>query len=102
MWNPPTTKQLEALPRLYSTENVKSDDKIIRMHFFLGGSDWYIAEYSPEERTFYGYTVMNGDDEMAEWGYIPLDQLISIKQGFVQVDRDLHWTPKKFKDIKKG
>jgi hypothetical protein len=102
MWNKPTTKQLEALPKFYSTENVKSDDKIIRMHFFMGGSDWYIAEYSPDERTFFGFTVLNGDWEMAEWGYTSLDEMESIKVRGIEIDRDLHWTPKKFKEIKKG
>jgi len=26
---------------------------MILMHFFIGGSDWYVAEYSPEERLFF-------------------------------------------------
>lgn len=101
MWNKPSDKQLMALPKMGSTESVKADNKIIRMHFFMGGSDWYIAEYDPDERMFFGFAVLNGDWEMAEWGYISLDELLSIKQGFVEVDRDLHWTPKKFSEIKK-
>lgn len=102
MWNKPTIKQLEALPKLYSTENVKLDDKVIRMHFFLGGSDWFIAEYDPVDRIFFGYAVINGDWEMSEWGTISLDELESIKVRGIEVDRDLHWSPKKFRDIKKG
>jgi hypothetical protein len=102
MWNSPSDKMLNALPKMGSTERIKADDKIIRMHFFLGGSDWYIAEYDPNERSFFGYAVLNNDWEMAEWGYISLDELKSIKVGFVEVDRDLHWKPKKFSEIKKG
>lgn len=102
MWNKPSEKQLFALPKMYSTEKVKSDDKLIRMHFFLGGSDWYIAEYDSSSRMFFGYSVLNGDWEMSEWGEISFDELVSVKQGFLEVDRDLHWTPKKFSEIKKG
>ena len=99
MWNKPTDKQLMALPKLYSTEKIKSEDKVVKMHFFMGGADWYIVEYDPTDRIFFGYANL-GDPEMAEWGTISYDELLQLKQGFVQVDRDLHWTPKKFKDIR--
>jgi hypothetical protein len=101
MWNKPTEKQLSAMPRLYSTENVSTQNKVIYMHFFMGGNDWYMAEYDPSEKLFFGYTVLNADWDNAEWGYISLEELKSIKQGFVEVDRDLHWKKTKFKDIKK-
>ena len=100
MWNTPTPKQLEKLPRLYETENIPSEDKIIHMHFFLGGSDWYMAEYSPKERIFFGYTILNQDYYNSEWGYTSLDEMVNLKtsQGF-EIDRDLHWKHKRFKDI---
>ena len=102
MWNKPTEKQLAKLPKLYATENVSTKNKLIHMHFFMSGSDWYIAEYDPKERIFFGYAVLNGDWEMAEWGYTSYDELLNLKKDYVQVDRDLHWKIKKFKDIKKG
>lgn len=102
MWNKPTENQLKALPKMYSTEKIPLNDKIIKMHFFMGGSDWYIAEYNPEDRIFFGYAVLNGDWEMSEWGEISLDELESIKVRGIEIDRDLHWSPKKFKEIKKG
>jgi len=98
MWNKPTTKQLAKLPRLYETENVKVTDKIIHMHFFMGGSDWYIAEYDGEA-LFFGFAVLNGDTQMAEWGYISFSELCRLRSGFVEVDRDLHWSPKAFKEL---
>ena len=45
MWNTPTKEELAKIPRLYETENIPLKDKIIHMHFFIGGCDWYIAEY---------------------------------------------------------
>ena len=50
MWNKPTEKQLSKIPRLYETESVPIKEKVIHMHFFLGGCDWYIAEHDPEEQ----------------------------------------------------
>lgn len=102
MWNKPTAKQLEKLPKLYSTENIKAENKVIRMHFFIGGSDWYVAEYDPATRQFFGYAVLNNDWQMAEWGYISLDELMSIRKEGIEVDRDLHWKPIKFKNIKRN
>lgn len=98
MWNTPTEKQLAKIPALYETENIKVEDKKIYMHFFIGGCDWWAAEYSPEERIFFGYACL-GNPECAEWGYFSLDELIDVKKGYVQVDRDLHWNVKKVKDI---
>ena len=45
MWNIPSAGQMALLPRLYETENIPLEEKIIQMHFFLAGCDWFIAEY---------------------------------------------------------
>ena len=57
MWNKPTEKQLNSLPKFYSTENVKAEDKIIKMHFFMGGMDWYIAEMTQMKKHFLGMPI---------------------------------------------
>ena len=93
MWNKPDDIKLAHLPKLYETENIPLKDKVIYAHFFIGGSDWYACEYSPEERQFFGFVILNNDYEMAEWGYFDLDELLAIKMGFVEVDYDLHWKP---------
>ena len=49
MWNTPTKEELAKIPRLYETENIPLKDKIIHLHFFIGGCDWYIAEYDGED-----------------------------------------------------
>ena len=67
MWNEPTQEQLAALPRLYETEEVPLADKIMAMHFFLGGCDWWIVEFDGEG-LLWGYAVLNGDLENGEWG----------------------------------
>jgi len=101
MWNIPTEKQLSKIPKLYETEGKKLADKKIHMHFFLADSDWYIAEYDGED-TFYGFAILNGWTDAAEWGYINFSDLKNLKipPGF-EVDRDIHWKPVKASEIEK-
>ena len=102
MWNEPVEKELRRLPRLYSTDDVPLHEKVIHMHFFLGGCDWYVAEYGPEERIFFNYAILNSDFQNAEWGYTSFDELreLRTRQGF-EVDRELYWRPKRAIEIDK-
>lgn len=95
MWCQPTKNMLSKLPPLYSTEDVKIKDKKIKMHFFIGNADWYIAEFDGVD-TFFGYTDLGHG---GEWGYVSLNELKSIKVRGIEVDRDKHWRIKKFGDI---
>ena len=110
MWSEPTEKQLAKLPALYTTEKVKIGDKKVMMHFFLGSCDWYAVEFDGEDR-FFGFAILNGDTEMAEWGYFSLAEIKDIKKrlqpvsgvvnAFLEVDRDVHWKPKKAREIER-
>ena len=100
MWNKPTKKQLEKIPRLYDTEYTPFKDKIIQMHFFIGGCDWYIAEYDGNG-LFFGYAILNGDTDCAEWGYISYDELKELNFNGFKVDRDLHWKSTPASEVEK-
>ena len=78
MWNEPTPEELEKLPPLYATEDAPLEEKTIYMHFFAGPCDWWVAEYSPQERLFFGYADL-GDPQMAEWGYVSFDELRELR-----------------------
>ncbi len=99
MWNKPTSEELDRLPRLYETENVPLEDKVIHQHYFLSGSDWYVAEYGPDERISFGYAILDNDRQNAEWGYASSDGLADIKVRGIEVDTDLHWRPTRFGEI---
>ncbi len=45
MWNEPSKERLSRIPKLYATEHSPLKDKIVYLHFFIGGCDWYIAEF---------------------------------------------------------
>ena len=99
MWNKPSVDELSKLPKPYSTEGVPLREKLIVMHFFMGGSDWFAAEYDPEEQIFFGFVILNQDYEMAEWGYFSLQELSELKVSYLEVDRDLYWTPTQAQSI---
>jgi len=101
MWNKPGPEDLAKIPAFYSTEEVPLKDKIIHMHFFIGGCDWYAAEYDSESRNFFGFAILNDDLEMAEWGYFNFKELCDLHVRFIEVDRDLHFAPKKAIEIER-
>ena len=80
MWNVPSQDRLNRIPRLYETEQIPLAEKMIHLHFFIGGCDWYIAEFDGED-IFFGYAILNDDLECAGWGYVSFDGLKSAKTG---------------------
>lgn len=101
MWNTPSQEVLDKIPRLYETENIPLENKKIYLHFFIGNCHWYIAEYDGED-TFFGYAILNGDIQNAEWGYISFSELKEIKiDEWYEVDCEIEegWQVKRFGDI---
>jgi hypothetical protein len=99
----PEREELDAMPRLYATESVKADDKIVVLHFFTGVCDWWIVEVGEDHRIAFGYACL-GDEAGAEWGYVDLVELRTLFVQYpgmmpVYVERDLHWSPRPFRDI---
>jgi len=90
MWNEPTKEQLSNIPKLYETEQTPLEEKIVYLHFFIGGCDWFIFECDGADICF-GYAILNNDYQMAEAGYISLAELKSINIGGIEVDCDLYW-----------
>ena len=97
MWNKPGKEQLAKIPGLYDTEKIDANDKIIYLHFFIGGCDWYIAEFDGED-LFFGFAILN-DPQNAEWGYISFKELDEINLDGLEVDNDLYWEPEEFSKI---
>jgi hypothetical protein len=94
MWAKPTKEMLGKLPALGSSAHMLAAEKVIYIHFFLGDSDWYAAEFDGDD-TFFGFAIINGDDWNAEWGYFSLSELSSIRdRSNYEVDADMYWEPK--------
>jgi hypothetical protein len=103
MWNVPNKERLAKIPRLYETENIPLKDKLIHLHFFIGGCDWYICEFDRED-LFWGFAILNNDFQNAEWGYISFGELKSIKiDGWLEIDCEIEefWQIREASEIEK-
>lgn len=110
MLNIPDEHVLKKIPRLDETDSIEASEKLVYLHFFLAGSDWFIAEYDGED-TFFGFVCLNGMKEFAEWGYISFQELkelrveqpilVNEKPGMVllEVECDKYWKVKKARDV---
>jgi hypothetical protein len=100
MWNEPKKEQLDSIVKLYATEHVPLKDKTIHLHFFLGGCDWYVCEFDGGD-IFFGFVCLNNDLIAAEWGFISLSDLKTIKvHGIYEVEHDEYWKIRPAREVK--
>ncbi len=85
------------IPKLYATENIPLDDKIVHAHYFGGPYDAYITELAEDGVEAFGYTKLTSYPD-GEWGYIDLSELEEHKGGLVIIERDCYWKPERFAD----
>lgn len=89
MWNTPTKERLSRIPKeLYETENVPLKEKLIYLHFFIGGSDWFVCEFDGDD-LFFSYAILNNDFQNAEWGYVSFSELKEINIHGIEIDCEL-------------
>jgi len=91
------TDNIFKCPPLYSQDGL-GKQAIVYMHYFYGGTDIWISEVDKETKEGFGYTILNGDTKMAEYGYTSISEIISTKK----VEMDLYWTPKTFEEALKN
>jgi hypothetical protein len=84
----------EKIPRLYETENVPLEKKIIYRRYQIKelGFYWLIAELDEERNLAFGYANLN-DDVFAEWGYIDIQELL---ENGAELDKE--WKPCTYKE----
>ncbi|MCL5068356.1 MAG: DUF2958 domain-containing protein [Thaumarchaeota archaeon] len=82
------------IPGLYETESVALEEKTIFQRYEIKsiGFYWLISELDSDQNLAFGYANLN-DDEMAEWGYISIAELL---ENGASLDRD--WKPCKFQE----
>jgi hypothetical protein len=100
MWNVPNKERLERIPRLYETEKIPLQEKIVHLHFFIFGCDWYVIEGRGDD-VFWGFAVLNDDLEMAEFGYFSFQEMKDINIRGIEIDCELeeHFPPRKASEI---
>jgi hypothetical protein len=89
-------KAINDMPKVYGQDG-KGDDAVVYLHYFKGGSDWYITEKDSEEEQLqaFGYAILNNDKQNAELGYINIEELIRLN-----VELDLYWRTKTLGQVK--
>jgi hypothetical protein len=108
----PPPEVLNQIPGARETESTAAEDKTIWLRYFSAASDHYIAEVwqepesqgEPDRWMGFGYARFAAFPDLAEWGYIDLDELEQVRVegpgGLpVIVERDLAWQPKPFREI---
>ena len=93
MWNEPTDEILERLPTVTDATQKPWAQRIIYQHYFVGQADWYVAGYTSNQRTFFGYVVLEGRKRPG-WCQFTLDDLLAVRCRGDHVDRNLYWEPK--------
>ena len=82
-----TKEIIKKLPPLYTNDGTAPETIPVIVKFFNpgGSGTWYITEYSPEERLFYGLCCIHE----AEMGYVAQDELEQFRGRFgLGIERD--------------
>jgi hypothetical protein len=85
-----TKELLRKLPPLGSTADLSADRIPVICKFFYpaGIGTWYIAEYDPENRIFFGLCCL----QEAELGSVSLDELEAFRDRWgLGIERDLYF-----------
>jgi hypothetical protein len=94
-----TDELREQIPKMYSQEHVKMQEKTVHAKFFFPAADWtwFVTEGEPEGDDFVFFGFVKGFEE--EWGYLTLNELQNINVKGLGVERDLHFKPGQFRDV---
>lgn len=85
-----TRTMVRDMPGVYSTEDVEMAAKRLVAHYFVGGCDWYVAEFDRRTGDAFGYA----DLSRGEWGYFNLPEMEqTVVDGWLVIERDLGFQP---------
>ena len=97
-----TQKMVDSFRKMHNqnSTNESLDDIILIAKYFMpdGSWTWYASEYDEFNEIFFGYVT---GTPFPEWGSFSLEDIESIRIGSLRlpIERDIHWTPKRFGDF---
>ena len=70
-------RKIKRMPVTYEQDGL-GKQAIVHLHYFRGGSDWYITEKDAlgGVAQAFGYVILNGDFHCAEFGYISIEEIV--------------------------
>lgn len=93
-------ENIKNIPELDATDGVP--EKIAYLHYFSSSSDWYVIELGKGDifdddnimqKEAFGYAILNGDMQNAEYGYMNIDEIKKY------AELDLHFEPQSLNKI---
>jgi|LGVE01.1.fsa_nt_gb hypothetical protein len=84
------------LPKIYSQENTKNPIVYLKLFSPYSRYTLYVTEFDGKD-TLFGYVTGSNNNE---WGYASFNKLATAAQGGLPlIERDMHFSPKKFNSI---
>lgn len=89
------------VPKLYETEDIKSDEKIVKLKFhdIEGTWEWYVVEAEIENNDILFFGYVNG--HYPELGYFRLSEFESVNKPYSRIQLELDFTEKALAQIKR-
>lgn len=98
--------RIETMPKTYETDHLYVKDKVLHLHYFIGGVDAWIVErdvgdspdgdgLGPQIQTYGKQGLFDGGWNGAEWGFISIQELIDNNANI-----DLYFTPRQVKEMR--
>ena len=101
---------VQEMPRLYEQDG-KGDQATVHAHLFGPIGDFYLTEVNEKGTEAFGWSRLSGMPEMAELGYISINELKNLLKKYTDkpslltvkymVERDLYFTKDTLENIKK-
>ncbi len=87
---------VKTMPATYGQDG-KGDQALVYLHYFKGGSDWFITEKDSvaNEPQLQAFGLADLFHDGGELGYISIQELIENN-----VELDFYWTPKTLAEVK--
>lgn len=92
-----TEELKKTIPKMYSSEDTKLEDKVVYAKFFTPDSNWtwFILEFDGEDTLF---AMVHGLSK--ELGNVSLSELESVRGPLgLKVERDKYFNPTKYSEI---
>lgn len=87
----------KSIPKLYETEQVPLNDKVVVMKLFCAGLTWYMIEGQQEADNylFWAFVENHNDPMCSEFGYVSLNELEEFNKThfYPKIERDLYFEP---------
>lgn len=94
----------ETIPQRYETDGKPIKERKIYAHYLcaLKNFDWFVYEYDPETREFFGFVNLDNPD-FAELGYFSLSEFEELNKmyGFSIIERDASFIPAPTEEVAK-